>query len=88
MKEKRLAINEIDNPLLLGTIRLTLTGKQCALIENYKGIIEYNDQIVIIQSKKERVTLRGTRLQIPYYTRDEMKILGEIDTIEVKDCCL
>lgn len=83
-----MAINEIENPLLLGTIRLTLTGMHCALVENFKGIVEYNDEIVIIQSKKERVTLRGARLQIPYYTRDEMKVIGEIKTIEVKDCCL
>ncbi|MDD6193722.1 MAG: YabP/YqfC family sporulation protein [Lachnospiraceae bacterium] len=88
MKEKRLAINEIENPLLLGTIRLTLTGTHCALVENFKGIIEYNDEMVIIQSRKERLTLRGTGLQIPYYTRDEMKVLGAIETIEVKDCCV
>ena len=88
MKEKHLAITEIESPLLLGTMRLTMTGKQCVLVENFKGIIEFNDEVVIIQSKKEQITLKGCGLQIPYYTKDEMTVLGDIHTIEVKDCVL
>ena len=85
MKEKRFAINEIENPLLLGTIRLTLTGKHVAIIENYKGIVEFNSNSIILQSKNEIVALQGQKLNIAYYTKDEMKVNGDIELIEVRE---
>ena len=85
MKEKRFTINEIENPLLLGTIRLTLTGKHCAIVENYKGIVEYSANSIVLQSKSEVVILQGQKLGISYYTKDEMKVEGDIDLIEVKE---
>lgn len=85
MKEKRVTIHEIENPFLLGNIRLTLTGSHSALIENYKGIVEYQPNSIILQSQKEMVTLRGGNLHILYYTKDEMKIKGNIELIEVKE---
>lgn len=92
MDGKRFAIKDFslsnettENPLLLGTIRLTLIGSKSVLIENFKGLIEYNDTVIVIQSKKEHVTLHGTKLNICYYTKDEMKVLGNINKIEVKD---
>ncbi len=94
MDRKRFAINDFylsdemtESPLLLGTIRLTLTGSKSVLIENFKGLIEYNDTIIVIQSKKEHVTLHGSKLCIAYYTKDEMKVSGNINKIEVKDYC-
>lgn len=74
-----------ENPLLLGTIRLTLTGTGSALIENFKGLTEYSDTLIIVQSKNEQMILRGSLLSIPYYTKDEMKVMGNIEIIEVKD---
>lgn len=85
MKEKRFTIHEIENPFLLGTVRLTLTGSHNAMIENYKGIVEYEHNRIILQSKKELVTLRGSDLYILYYTKDEMNIKGNIELIEVKE---
>ncbi len=85
MKEKRFAINEIENPLLLGTIRLTLTGKHSAIIENYKGIVEYSSKSIVLQSKNEVVTLQGQKLGISYYTKEEMKVEGDIELIEVRE---
>ena len=81
-------MKENENPLLLGTMRLTIMGRHACLVENFKGIMEDNDEIVIVQSKKECAILRGKCLQIPYYTKDEMKILGDIETIEIKDLLL
>ena len=74
-----------QNPLMLGSIQLTLLGNKSALIENYKGLIEYHDKLIIVQSKQEQVCISGTRLRIRYYTKGEMKITGSIEKIEVKD---
>ncbi len=65
-------------------IRLTLTGNKIALLENYKGIIEFTNEQIILQSKSEEVRISGKHMQISYYTKDEMQVQGEIHSIEVK----
>ena len=75
----------LENPLMIGMIRLTLLGNRSALIENYKGLIEYHDKLIIVQSKEEEVSILGDHLRICYYTRTEMQIAGNIEKIEVKE---
>ena len=41
----------LENPLMIGMIQLTLLGNRNALIENYKGLIEYHDKLIVVQSK-------------------------------------
>lgn len=43
----------LENPLMIGMIQLTLLGNRNALIENYKGLIEYHDKLIVVQSKEE-----------------------------------
>ena len=47
----------LENPLMIGMIQLTLLGNRSALIENYKGLIEYHDKLIIVQSKEEEVSI-------------------------------
>ena len=75
----------LENPLMIGMIQLTLLGNRSALIENYKGLIEYHDKLIIVQSKEEEVSILGDHLRICYYTRTEMQIAGNIEKIEVKE---
>ena len=58
----------LENPLMIGMIQLTLLGNRSALIENYKGLIEYHDKLIIVQSKEEEVSILGDHLRICYYT--------------------
>ena len=68
--------------VLLGVPLLTIAGQSEACIENYRGILEYTDQMVRIQTKIGRIKIIGKGLLIPYYTEDEMKITGYIIEIE------
>ena len=54
-------------------------------IENYRGITEYTDSLVRVQTKGGQIRLTGRRLQIEYYTNDEMKVTGKIQTLEFID---
>ena len=64
-----------------GETKISLTGSGEAVIENYKGILQYTDSEILIQSLRGKVLLRGRNLQIVWYTSLEMKITGSIFSI-------
>ena len=72
---------KLPKDLVMGAAVLTVTGRSEAYIENYRGIIEYTEQKIRLQTKTCQMTLCGERLHIDYYTEDEMKISGEIGEI-------
>lgn len=67
--------------ILAGAPIVTATGRSEICLENYKGIIEYNDNLVKVQSKTCKICIEGQELNIPYFTEDEMKITGFIKAI-------
>ena len=60
---------------------VTVTGKGEVYVENYKGIIEYGQNCIRIQTRVCRITFTGRNLEIVYYTNVDMKISGEIASI-------
>ncbi len=72
----------LPKDVVLGVPILTMTGRMELCIENYRGIIEYTDVLIRVQSKAGQIRVSGKRLQIEYYTNDEMKITGCIQSVE------
>lgn len=72
---------ELPKDIMYGAVILNVTGRTEALIENYKGIIEYTCEKIRLQTKSCQVEIRGKRLLIQYYTNDEMKLTGLIHEI-------
>ncbi|MFQ9985258.1 MAG: YabP/YqfC family sporulation protein [Lachnospiraceae bacterium] len=64
-----------------GTVVLRVNGQSEAFIENYKGILEYTQDKITLETKGCRVTILGKNLLVSYYTNDEMKITGQINEI-------
>ena len=81
-KSKMAAAASIPKDVMLGVPIITMTGQTEVCIENYRGIIEYTDALIRIQSKAGQIKVSGKRMQIEYYTNDEMKITGRIKSIE------
>ena len=84
-KDLRSRITEaggMPKDVLLGASLVTITGEQEACIENYRGILEYTDRLIRIQTRRGRIHVSGRGLQIEYYNNDEMKITGHITVIE------
>lgn len=61
---------------------LTVTGRYRILIENYKGIIEYTESRIRIQTKQCVLMVAGSDLRIAFFTDEEMQIEGRIHCIE------
>ena len=76
-------VDELDLPkdLYLGCPLQTLSGNREMLIENYRGILIYTREVVLVQAKTIRIRIEGKNLVIQYYTNDEMKISGIIKRI-------
>lgn len=68
--------------VILGVPLITITGQTEALVENFRGILEYTDKLIRIQTKIGKIHISGRNLQIECYTNDEMKIVGYITMIE------
>ena len=59
-----------------GETKISLTGSGEAVIENYKGILQYTDSEILLQSLRGKVLLRGRNLEIVWYTSLEMMTTG------------
>ncbi|MCI6553422.1 MAG: YabP/YqfC family sporulation protein [Lachnospiraceae bacterium] len=66
---------------VLGASIVTVTGNTDAFVENYRGILEYSQESVILQGKTCQISILGKRLSIDYYTNEDMKISGCIESI-------
>ena len=80
---KELAVESLKLPRdsVLGDSIITVTGNTEILIENYKGILQYSDELILLQGKNRKIELKGKRLNIVYYTNEDMKISGMIESI-------
>lgn len=66
----------LPKDILMGAIKVTLTGSCEAWIENYRGILEYTENQILLQGKTCQVCFEGAGLSIDYYTNEDMKISG------------
>ena len=68
--------------VILGVPIISVIGQNEVCIENYRGILEYTDKLIRIQTKLGKIHVNGRGLMVEYYNNDEMKITGHITIIE------
>lgn len=73
---------QLPKDIVRGDIRITLTGNREVCIENYKGLLEYTNQSILLQGKTCKVQFEGKGLNIDYYTNEDMKLTGRITCIK------
>ena len=82
-RQKEIIVESLKLPKdsMLGASIVTVTGREDAFVENYKGIIEYTNQQILLQGKNCKIEICGRRLNIVYYTNEDMKISGWIESV-------
>ena len=80
---KELIVESLKLPkdTMLGAAIVTITGNRESFIENYKGILEYTTESIVLQGKNCKISFEGRQMSIDYYTNEDMKISGTIDTV-------
>lgn len=79
LKQKFLTAMDLPVELLNDVPRITLIGNNNLLIENHKGIIEYDENIIRLVS---RINILGNQIKVEEINNEEIFITGEITNVE------
>lgn len=75
---------ELPGELTEGVTRLTLTGAERVLIENYKGLLDYTGDSVEVSGGRLRLRVRGKDLLLRSMNGEELLVTGHIFGVEVE----
>ncbi len=82
LKNKIAEASGLPKDVVMGQPVVTVLGRMELNIENYRGIIEYTDALIRVQTKAGQIRITGKNLSVDYYTNDDMKLTGRIEAIE------
>lgn len=77
-------ILEIPKEIYTNIPNFIITGFEDMIIENYKGILEYEDYYVRVNTYIGIANIHGTNLRLEKMTEDNIKIIGKIESIEIE----
>lgn len=86
-KKKRLS-NKINNMLEIpqevssNIPKITITGFEKMLIENYKAILEYQEFYIRLSTEIGILNINGFKLDLKEMTTDDLLITGKIDSVD------
>lgn len=63
---------------------MKLTSDKKLWIENYKGLIKYENTEIILRTKEGTACIQGKCLSIAYFSEEDMLITGKISCVGVK----
>ena len=90
MKKKKNTLSKIDRLLEMpqevysDTPKLTITGFNEMVIENFKGILEYEDYYIRINTSLGLVNINGYELKLENMTNDDIRVTGKIESIDIE----
>lgn len=73
---------EISEGIIDDITKVTCYGNEKIYIENYVGIIEYEDYLIRLNTGDGEIYIYGIDLNIGELTKDEMVITGQINNIQ------
>lgn len=84
---RRKISNALDLPkdILLDLVRVTITGKLAVFIENHRGIVEYNSNLIRVNTNDGVIVLKGKDLYLKSAVADEIIVEGKLQSIEFEE---
>lgn len=77
-------IFDLPPDLLTDSFRLTLMGPGRLFLENHKGIILYEKEIIRVKTRDGEIAIKGRNLQLKTVLAQELFIIGAIDAVVVE----
>ena len=77
-------ILEIPKEVYSNVPNFIITGFEEMIIENYKGILEYEDFYIRVNTFIGIVNIHGLNLKLEKMTEDNIKITGKIEDVELE----
>jgi sporulation protein YqfC len=85
LRSKVASLFELPGDVMLDVARLSLVGDMELLIENHRGLVEYNPDRLVLGVPQGKVAIGGVELQIGSISPDQVVILGKIRSIQYLD---
>ena len=76
---------EIPREVISNVPKITITGFDEILIENFKGIIEYEDFFARISTAIGNININGFNLKLNQMTDDNLLVSGKIENIDFEE---
>lgn len=86
MKKLKKINNMLEMPKEIYTNepKITIVGFNDLKIENYKGILEYEEYYIKLNTFIGIININGFNLKLEKMTEDSLKITGKIETIDIE----
>lgn len=78
IKKKLNSIIDMPSEIVLNLPKITIDSNESIWIENYRGLIEYTDKFVRLNSLEYTIIIEGENLCINFMTKEEISISGMI----------
>lgn len=82
IREKFTEILELPKEIVLNMPKLTMLGTGDLIIENYKGIVEYDEGFIRVNTASGLIKVSGTGIIIKEITIESILIYGDISSLE------
>ena len=73
---------EIPREVVSNIPKITIVGFEEILIENFKGILEYEDFFVRVCTSIGIININGFNLKLNQMTDDDIEVTGKIENID------
>ncbi len=77
-------ILEMPEEVCSNTPKVTITGFNEVILENYKGILEYEEFFASISTYIGVINIKGYNINLEKMTNDDIKITGKIESVEIE----
>ena len=90
MKKNKKNISRIDRLLEIpqeiysNVPKITITGFNEMIIENFKGILEYEYYYIRINTSLGIINVNGYELRLENMTNDDIKVTGKIEKFDIE----
>jgi sporulation protein YqfC len=72
---------ELPKDIILDIAKVTLIGSNSVVVENHKGILEYNDDQIRVNTGSGVLIIIGSQLNIKSILQEEITITGVINSV-------
>lgn len=77
-------IFELPKEVISDKPKITIVGFEQMLIENYKGVLEYEEFFIKISTHIGTININGFNLKLEQLTSDDIMITGKIESMDLE----
>jgi sporulation protein YqfC len=81
-KELMAEMLELPKDIVLVLPKITIVGHRNAIVENYKGLVEYENDKIRLNTNAGMIRITGKCLTVKAITSEDILLEGDIESLE------